>query len=357
MSENINNTKIIWISVNIFMVIAMVIIGGITRLTDSGLSMISWNLLKGIIPPLNDQDWKNLFDLYKQYPEYNLKNSSMTIVEFKKIFFWEYLHRIWGRLIGLVFFLPFIAFWIKGWFNKKEIKLLILLSLLGFFQAFMGWYMVKSGLIEKPDVSHFRLSAHLLTAFFIYSVLLYYFWNLLYKRKVKEEVSKVENLNTHQNNLILSLFLLFTTISAGALVSGTDAGLSYNNFPLMGSGFLPPVLTSGDALNIKILLNDQGFLQFLHRILATTTLLFVLYTIAIAKKDNIFAGFINIFYLLIYAIIFQYALGVVILKLYVPMLLGLMHQLGSLFVLSLIIISLCEVRGMLGHKSVPTFKD
>jgi len=357
MSENVNNTKILWIAVNLFMVIAMVIIGGITRLTDSGLSMISWNLLKGVIPPLNDQDWISLFDLYKQYPEYNLKNSSMTIMEFKKIFFWEYLHRIWGRLIGLVFFLPLIVFWFKGWFNKKEIKLLILLSLLGFFQAFMGWYMVKSGLIDKPDVSHFRLSAHLLTAFFIYSVLLYYFWNLVYKTKAKEKVSKVGNLNTHQTNLILSLCLLFTTISAGALVSGTDAGLSYNNFPLMGSGFLPPALTSGDAFNLKMLLNDQGFLQFLHRILATTTLLYVLYTMAMAKKDNIFESFTNIFYLLIFAIIFQYVLGVIILKLYVPMLLGLMHQLGSLFILSLIIISLCEVRGMLGQKFAPTFKD
>ncbi len=357
MSENVNNTKILWIAVNLFMVIAMVIIGGITRLTDSGLSMISWNLLKGVIPPLNDQDWINLFDLYKQYPEYNLKNSTMTIMEFKKIFFWEYLHRIWGRLIGLVFFLPFVVFWIKGWFDKNEIKLLTLLSSLGFFQAFMGWYMVKSGLIDKPDVSHFRLSAHLLTAFFIYSVLLYYFWNLLYKKKTQEKIVNVVNLKTHQNNFILSLFLLFTTISAGALVSGTDAGLSYNNFPLMGNGFLPPVLTSEYSFDLEMLLNDQGFLQFLHRILATTTLLYVLYTIVMAKKDNIFASFINIFYLLIFTIIFQYALGIIILKLYVPMFLGLMHQLGSLIVLSLIIISLCEVRSMLGQRFAPTFKD
>ena len=357
MSENVNNTKLIWLASNIVMVIAMVIIGGITRLTDSGLSMISWNLLKGIIPPLNEQDWVNLFDLYKQYPEYNLKNSSMTIVEFKKIFFWEYLHRIWGRLLGLVFFLPLIIFWIKGRFKKKEVKLLILLSLLGFFQAFMGWYMVKSGLIDQPDVSHFRLSAHLLTAFLIYSILLYYFWNLLPRSKTKVIVSRVGNIYAHQKNLIFSLFLLFSTISAGALVSGTDAGLAYNNFPLMGTGFLPPILTSEYLFDMTMLLNDQGFLQFFHRILATTTLLYILYTVIKAIKDKLFKGSLKIFYFLILAIILQYALGVIILKLYVPMLLGLMHQIGSLLVLSLVVISLSEVRGMLGQKFAPTIKD
>jgi len=198
------------------------------------------------------------------------------------------------------------------------------------------------------------LSAHLITAFSIYSVLLYYFWNLLSKGRNKIDATKLVNLNTHHKNLILSLFLLFSTISAGALVSGTDAGLSYNNFPFMGSGFLPPVLTSEYSFNLTILLNDQGFLQFLHRILATTTLLFVLYTVVNAKRDKIFVGFSNIFYLLVAGIILQYVLGVIILKLYVPMLLGLMHQLGSLFILSLIIISLCEVRGMLEQKFAPT---
>ena len=357
MPIDINRKKSAWLILNLLMVITMVVIGGITRITDSGLSMTNWNLLKGILPPLNNKDWEHLFNLYKQFPEYNLKNYSMTISEFKKIFFWEYIHRIWGRLIGLTFFIPLLFFWFKGWFVRKEKRLLIILTFLGIFQGFMGWYMVESGLVDKPDVSHFRLSAHLITAFSIYSILLYYFWNLLSKGKKRINATKAVNLNTHHKNLIISLLLLFTTISAGALVSGTDAGLAYNNFPLMGSSFLPPVLTSEYSFNLTTLLNDQGFLQFLHRILATTTLLFVLYTLVNAKKDKIFVGFTNIFYLLVVTIILQYVLGVIILKLYVPILLGLMHQLGSLIVLSLIIISLCEVRGMLAQDFVPTSKD
>ena len=171
--------KVIWLSLNLFMVIVMVVIGGITRITDSGLSMTTWNFFKGIVPPLNNEDWINLFNLYKEYPEYKLKNLGMSLPEFKKIFFWEYIHRIWGRLIGLTFFLPLIFIWLKGGFTFKEKRLIIILSCLGFFQGFMGWYMVESGLIDKPDVSHFRLSAHLLTAFFIYSLLLYFFWTII----------------------------------------------------------------------------------------------------------------------------------------------------------------------------------
>ena len=161
--------KLLWSGVNLLMIVIMVIIGGVTRLTDSGLSMTNWNLLLGVIPPLNEADWMSLFDLYKQYPEYKIKNYSMTLNEFKKIFFWEYLHRMWGRLIGITFFIPLIYLSIKGAFNRNEKKLILVITLLGFFQAFMGWYMVQSGLIEQPDVSHFRLSAHLLTAFIIYS--------------------------------------------------------------------------------------------------------------------------------------------------------------------------------------------
>ena len=177
--------KITWLLLNLFMVTVMVVIGGITRITDSGLSMTTWNFFKGIIPPLNNEDWINLFNLYKEYPEYKLKNLGMSLPEFKKIFFWEYIHRIWGRLIGLTFFLPLIFIWLKGGFNFKEKRLIIILSCLGFFQGFMGWYMVESGLIDKPDVSHFRLSAHLITAFFIYSILLlYFFWTIISEKRV-----------------------------------------------------------------------------------------------------------------------------------------------------------------------------
>ena len=344
--SSLENKKLAWLGTNLFMVLSMVIIGGITRLTDSGLSMTTWNLIKGVIPPLNQEEWINVFNLYKNYPEYNLKNFSMTLDEFKKIFFWEYIHRIWGRLIGFTFFIPLFYFWLKGYFNKNEKKLILLITLLGFFQAFMGWYMVESGLIDQPDVSHFRLSVHLITAFIIYSLLLYYFWNIhLEKKKVDYGINSY-NTNLHKKNFIISLLLLLTTVLAGALVSGTEAGLSYNNFPYMGDGFLPPILISEEPTNLKNLFNDQGFLQFLHRLVATITLLYLLHTILKANKDRFFNNFRQLFYFLFFMIVFQYTLGVIILILYVPILLGLMHQIGALLILSLLIISLCEAKKM-----------
>ncbi len=347
------NKKLAWLGTNLFMVLSMVIIGGITRLTDSGLSMTTWNLIKGVIPPLNQEEWINVFNLYKNYPEYNLKNFSMTLEEFKKIFFWEYIHRIWGRLIGFTFFIPLFYFWLKGYFNKNEKKLILLITLLGFFQAFMGWYMVESGLIDQPDVSHFRLSVHLITAFIIYSLLLYYFWNIhLGKKKVVYRIN-TNKTNLHKKNFFISLLLLLTTVLAGALVSGTEAGLSYNNFPFMGDGFLPPILISGEPTNLKSLFNDQGFLQFLHRLVATITLLYLLHTIFKANKDRFFNNFRQLFYFLFFMIVFQYTLGVIILILYVPILLGLMHQIGALLILSLLVISLCEAKKM-GLKIAPS---
>ena len=175
--------KIVWLLLNLFMVTVMVVIGGITRITDSGLSMTTWNFFKGILPPLNNEDWINLFNLYKEYPEYKLKNFGMSLYEFKKIFFWEYIHRIWGRLIGLTFFLPLIFIWFKDGFNSKEKRLILILSCLGFFQGFMGWYMVESGLIDKPDVSHFRLSAHLTYCFFyLFTTTLFFLDNHIRKK-------------------------------------------------------------------------------------------------------------------------------------------------------------------------------
>ncbi len=340
MNNKLNKNKLQWLALNLFMVVTMVIIGGITRLTDSGLSMTTWNFFKGTIPPLNNDEWINLFNLYKEYPEFKLKNSNMILDDFKKIFFWEYIHRIWGRLIGLTFFIPMVIIWIKNGFNTNEKKLLITLSLLGFFQGFMGWFMVESGLMDKPDVSHFRLSAHLVTAFVIYSILLYFFWNLIIEKKPMDKyLLKIDH---HKNNFVVSFILLLTTISAGALVSGTEAGLAYNNFPLMGDTILPPILISNESYLLKEYFDDQGFLQFSHRFLATITLLFVLHTVFKANRDGFFGGFKILFYFLVSFILFQYTLGIIILKLYVPIFLGLMHQIGSLFMLTLIVISISE---------------
>ena len=167
--------KLTWIGLNIFMIILMIIIGGITRLTDSGLSMTEWNLISGSLTSSKSKRLVNSFSKYMNSPEFKLKNYDITLNEFKRIFFWEYFHRIWGRLIGLTFIIPLIFFWFKNIISSKEKKFFSVLFFLGCFQAFVGWFMVKSGLVDKPDVSHFRLSAHLLIAFIIYSMLLYFF--------------------------------------------------------------------------------------------------------------------------------------------------------------------------------------
>lgn len=336
--SNCRDIKIVWLSVNIIMVFSMVAIGGITRLTDSGLSMTDWALFGGVIPPLNDSDWQHYFSLYKQTPEFLIKNFDMNISEFKMIFFWEYFHRIWGRLIGLTFLLPLGYLWYKGKFTFYEKKFLIILSIVGLFQAFMGWFMVKSGLVDKPDVSHFRLSIHLVTAFLIYSMLVFLFWKIkneyTFKRIPFEFIGNIK-LN---NYVFLSIILVLITVASGAFVSGTDSGLAYNNFPLMDDNVLPPILLENSTSSILTLFNDSGFLQFVHRFCATLTLIIIILTFINNRNSMITEFSKKTLKLLFYFVIFQYSLGITILLTYVPTMLGLMHQISSLFILTLLIL-------------------
>ena len=330
-----------WIGVNLIMIISMIIIGGITRLTDSGLSMTEWSLIGGIIPPLNQNDWMELFNKYKNTPEFLLKNFDISLADFKKIFFWEYFHRIWGRLIGITYTIPFLIFLLKGMLDSNEKKIYTLLLFLGFFQAFMGWFMVESGLNERPDVSHFRLSAHLLIAFVIYSILLDSFC-----KNISNDNHKPDYFTTKYNlqitNIRISIFLVLLTVSSGAFVSGTNAGWAYNNFPYMGENLLPPILLQEDTYSINKLLNDIGFIQFFHRVLATFTLIYVLITFFYLYKSKLKSVyFLSTVVTII--VVSQYLLGIVMLKLYVPLHLGLSHQLGSLILLSFLIVTKCEI--------------
>ena len=342
--------KIYWIFINIFMIFLMVSIGGITRLTDSGLSMTEWSLIKGIIPPLTATDWIETFNKYKLSPEFIYKNYDMTLLEFKKIFFWEYFHRIWGRLIGLTFFLPLIYFWITKRFSNFEKLFFSGLLVLGSIQAFMGWFMVESGLIENPDVSHFRLSAHLIIAFVIYSLMLFFLWtNLALARRnfciSDKNIFKLTDDKTNRLNIFLLLFsilLLLVTVMSGAFVAGTKAGGAYNNFPLMGDNILPPILIHEDQSGFKELLNDLGFIQFFHRVLASTTLLLIISVAVYFLRNGASSLIIGLSKLLLISISVQYILGILILKYYVPISLGITHQLGSLIVISIIVVMLSE---------------
>ena len=324
----------LWLLINALMVFIMVIIGGLTRLTDSGLSMTDWNFFSGIIPPINEQDWNLLFDEYKKFPEYKIINFDMSISEFKIIFFWEYIHRVWGRLIGLTFVIPFVYFLYKKRISKKLLIFLITILLMGCFQGFMGWYMVSSGLVDKPDVSQYRLASHLSIAFLIYSSLVYLAWKL-WPRKVLFRNGQHKILPT--SKFSLCYILLFITIISGAFVSGTKAGLSYNNFPFMGDDLVPDEIFQMTPMWVNFFENTS-LIQLNHRILATLTGLIIL--IVSLKYMKYFSKYssTNKFFLvsITIGIIAQYVLGVSVLINYVPISLGLMHQLGGLVNLTLI---------------------
>ena len=253
----INNQISIWLITMFWIVSVMIIVGGLTRLTDSGLSITEWQLFTGLFPPLNQNDWIHYFDLYKEIPEFKLQNFAMTLNEFKIIFWWEWTHRFLGRLIGIGFLLPLIYFSYK----VRTIRLLNLYFIFSLicFQGFIGWYMVKSGLVDRVDVSHLRLSIHLLIAFLILSLI---FWNYL-------KINKKNDISKKINPLIpfSFLILIYLQISVGAFVSGMDAGKIYNSWPLMGNTYFPNDNNFNNLFNISVF-NDPSLVQFIHRNLA-----------------------------------------------------------------------------------------
>ena len=240
-----------------FLLVAMIVIGGLTRLTDSGLSITEWEFFKGFIPPLNNNTWNAYFESYKQIPEFKLQNYSMTLNEFKVIFWWEWAHRFFGRLIGLAFLIPLIFFSIKIGFKKLYNFYLIFFLIC--FQGFLGWYMVQSGLVNKIDVSHFRLSIHLLFAFIILSLI---FWNYLTLIKPNKKDVKIKNIMPE-----IFLTLIFIQIIIGAFVSGMDAGKIYNTWPLMGNSYFPDDNSFINLFKFSAF-SDPSLVQYMHRNLA-----------------------------------------------------------------------------------------
>ena len=261
-----NKTIINWLYFCAFMVFAMAIIGAITRLTESGLSMVEWRPLLGAIPPLNEDEWQRVYELYKQSPEFAKKHNWMELADFKKIFFWEWFHRLWGRAIGLAFTIPLIYFWVTKKIPEGYKLKLFGLFLLGGSQGVLGWVMVMSGLVENPNVSHFRLAAHLMLAMIILIALI---WTAL---SIKSgQPTKLCNAKLGA----ISLIALLTTITWGAFTAGLDAGLIYNSFPLMNGSFFPPE-SSADLSWWQMPLENQAWIQFTHRWLAISTALVIL---------------------------------------------------------------------------------
>ena len=306
------------------LVSSIIIVGGLTRLTDSGLSITEWEIIKGFFPPLSNSDWNNYFSLYKQIPEYKLQNFDMTLDEFKIIFWWEWVHRFLGRLIGLFFLIPLIYFSFKK--GISQIKSLFIIFILICFQGFLGWFMVKSGLVNRVDVSHFRLSMHLTTAFIILSLIL---WNIL----------KYKNYNFTNNHIIkynlplIFLFTIFLQIIFGAFVSGMDAGKIYNTWPLMGNNYFPNDSILLDLFDIKAF-SDPSLMQFIHRNLAYLILMIfflILYFVITEQLSN----FYNIMKSLGLVLFIQIVLGIVTILSGAQMFLASMHQISSIILISL----------------------
>ena len=312
----------LWLITMFWILVVMVIVGGLTRLTDSGLSITEWQLFSGIIPPLSEKDWIIYFDLYKKIPEYELQNYLMTIEEFKVIFWWEYIHRILGRLIGIFFLIPLIFLTIKLKF--KNIKNLYLIFILICIQGFIGWYMVSSGLIDRVDVSHFRLSLHLVLAFVIISLI---FWNYLLLKKVNISFDKI-----HKNIPIIFLLLIFIQISIGAFVSGLDAGKVYNSWPLMGDNFFPNDSTVNNLFTLTAF-NDASLVQFMHRNLAYIIFLFYLF-IFLKIFLNKLSGLFNTVILIGLLLIFQIVLGIFTLLSGAQIIISSMHQVSSILLVT-----------------------
>ncbi|MBD1108770.1 COX15/CtaA family protein [Pelagibacterales bacterium SAG-MED50] len=274
-NSHLNNQLKVWLLTLIVLIILIILVGGLTRLTDSGLSITTWELFLGIIPPLTNDKWIDYFELYKTIPEFSEQNFNMTLNEFKVIFWWEWGHRLLGRLIGLSVLLPLIFFSIK--YDLRILKDYGLIFLLVCFQGFIGWYMVSSGLFDRIDVSHYRLSLHLVTAFIILSVI---FWKFLKLTKIQAQYISI---NT--NLIKVFLFLLFLQLIIGAFVSGMDAGKIYNTWPLMGSSYFPDDSQFIEFLNVNVF-DNPSIVQFIHRNLAYLILGIYIYFLFYVVKDS-----------------------------------------------------------------------
>ena len=309
-----NRPIVIWLAIVCAVIYLMIVVGGVTRLTQSGLSMVDWQPVMGAIPPLNQEAWQRAFDAYKQYPEYQKINHGMDLEAFKGIFYWEYGHRLLGRTIGLLYFLPFVTFLVLGRVEARWKPRLWIAFVLGGLQGLMGWYMVMSGLVDEPRVSHFRLAAHLLLAI---GILGFLFWLILDMLDVKSVyVPPIVRQLAILLLLLLSIQLLF-----GAFTAGLDAGFAYNTYPLMHGQFLADAALRFEPLWRNFLENDM-MIQFVHRWVGALLLMGVIAFFVLAMRH----GMLMPALVLVAVTSVQFLVGVATLLLRVPVALGSLHQ-------------------------------
>jgi len=321
----------LWLLSSCILLILLIWVGGLTRLTGSGLSITEWELFSGILPPLNQNKWNEYFDLYKQIPEYKKINYGMSLSEFKFIFWWEYIHRVLARFLVLFYIIPFVYFFLKNKIKKNETYFFLLIFIFFLLQGFMGWYMVKSGLVSDTDVSHYRLAAHLSLAIIIYCMI---FWSLLnYKKKI------FLNYKIATFLILFLIILILVQIIWGAFTSGLNAGLLYQTWPLMNEQFIANDVNIKNIIS-KELISNPSYVQLLHRLLAY---FIILYSLSIYffyfRRINITKPFKLIFF----AICIQVALGIFTLISNLNIYLASLHQIGSILLISSTIYTLFYV--------------
>ncbi len=332
MSDSAHHNRIVatWLLGMCGLVFGMVVLGGFTRLTGSGLSMVDWRPIMGILPPLTDADWQRVFEMYKQSPEFQKVNFEFGISEFKGIFWLEYLHRVLGRLIGLAFLVPFIGFVVKGYIQRSEWLKYLIMFILGGMQGLLGWYMVKSGLVDVPEVSQYRLTAHLTAAFIIYAYMFWVAMSLLFPAP--------DGARKHAlyGRTLAVATLIGVTIVSGGFVAGLKAGKIYNTFPMMGDFWVPPGLLALEPF-WRNFFDNMVTAQFDHRLLAITTLIVVFLYWFTVRKADLPARARPAVNALLHTVVLQVVLGISTLLLAVPVVLGAAHQAVAMVLLTVIL--------------------
>jgi cytochrome c oxidase assembly protein subunit 15 len=330
-----------WLLVCLFLIFFMVVLGGVTRLTGSGLSMVNWHPIHGTIPPLTSAQWDEEFSFYQQSPEFKKINHAMNVDDFKSIFLFEYSHRLLGRVIGLVFFVPFVYFWWRKKIKPGLTPKLLTMFVLGGFQGLLGWYMVKSGLVNNPHVSQYRLTAHLVSAILIYGFILWTWLNLRCPKNLQR--SQDPQLNRWCQLSFALLCLVLLTIVSGGFVAGLKAGQIFNTFPLMGGQWIPEGVLALSPWYMNPFENKVT-VQFVHRVLAIgTAVLLLLWYI---KGRSQFEGQLltRSFKWIGMMVIIQVSLGLSTLLFHVPVPIAAMHQAGALLLFSAMLINVHALR-------------
>jgi len=313
-----------WLLFCAVIVYLMIVVGGITRLTQSGLSMVEWDPIMGIIPPLGETQWLAVFDKYKQSPEYIKVNAGMSLEGFKSIFYWEYGHRVLGRVIGMIYFLPLLVFLVRGMVPRQWYVRLFSLFILGGLQGLMGWYMVKSGLVDVPHVSQYRLTAHLGLALIIFALMLWYAMDFLRGENQAQHATPA-----YLKSTALVVLMVFVMMLSGGFVAGTKAGFIINTFPTMNGQWVPQGWLSQQPL-WKNFFENPVMIQFIHRSLAVLVVVTVLSSFLLAMRQR----FSTLNGLVVGIMILQVCLGICALVMRVPVSLGAAHQAGAVALLA-----------------------